>query len=583
MLPTQKKVPHALLHKRIFSLDVASLVAGTKYRGQFEERINLLLKELSGSDVILFIDEIHTIVGAGSTQGSLDTANILKPALARGELQCIGATTLSEYRENIESDSALERRFQKIIVEQPSAEETLCMLNNIKKHYESHHCVHYTEAALEACVHLTQRYVPDRFFPDKAIDVMDEAGSRAHVFKVKTPEPLASMERDVETVCAEKNRAIRMQNYDAAATLKNRESALRSRLQEMETQWKEQMTRCPVEIDEQAICEVVASMTGIPVTRISDSEQRRLKEMDAHLASVVIGQDEAVSRVTRAIRRSRAGLKDANRPIGVFMFVGPTGVGKTHVAKQLAKYLFDSEEAMIRIDMSEYSEKHNVSRLIGSPPGYVGYGEGGQLTEKVRRRPYCVLLFDEIEKAHSDIFNLMLQIFDEGRLTDGLGRLIDFRNTIIIMTSNMGSQVIQENFAEAFDGKKLPSEVVERTRREVIDLLKQQLKPEFLNRIDEIVMFEPLTRREIERIVDIQLGIVRRMLAESGIRLEYSDKAREWIASAGYDPLYGARPVKRTIQRYVVNDLSKRILAGDVDRSKPIAIDATDEGLTFAN
>ena len=374
-----------------------------------------------------------------------------------------------------------------------------------------------------------------------------------------------------------------MQNYDAAATLKNRESALRSRLQEMETQWKEQMTRCPVEIDEQAICEVVASMTGIPVTRISDSEQRRLKEMDAHLASVVIGQDEAVSRVTRAIRRSRAGLKDANRPIGVFMFVGPTGVGKTHVAKQLAKYLFDSEEAMIRIDMSEYSEKHNVSRLIGSPPGYVGYGEGGQLTEKVRRRPYCVLLFDEIEKAHSDIFNLMLQIFDEGRLTDGLGRLIDFRNTIIIMTSNMGSQVIQENFAEAFNGEKLAPEVVEKTRRDVIDLLKQQLKPEFLNRIDEIVMFEPLTRKDIERIVDIQLGVVRRMLAENGIRLEYSEKAREWIAAAGYDPLYGARPVKRTIQRYVVNDLSKRILAGDVNREQPIRIDADDKGLTFAN
>ena len=400
-------------------------------------------------------------------------------------------------------------------MEQPSAEETLCMLNNIKKHYESHHCVHYTEAALEACVHLTQRYVPDRFFPDKAIDVMDEAGSRAHVFKVKTPEPLASMERDVETVCAEKNRAIRMQNYDAAATLKNRESALRSRLQEMETQWKEQMTRCPVEIDEQAICEVVASMTGIPVTRISDSEQRRLKEMDAHLASVVIGQDEAVSRVTRAIRRSRAGLKDANRPIGVFMFVGPTGVGKTHVAKQLAKYLFDSEEAMIRIDMSEYSEKHNVSRLIGSPPGYVGYGEGGQLTEKVRRRPYCVLLFDEIEKAHSDIFNLMLQIFDEGRLTDGLGRLIDFRNTIIIMTSNVGSrEVMQRGKSVGYNTTRKPTSD-DRNRESLYRKnLERNFAPEFINRIDDIVTFGTLTEKDVLRIIDIELGSLNRRIAD---------------------------------------------------------------------
>ena len=579
---TQKKVPHALLHKRIFSLDVASLVAGTKYRGQFEERINLLLKELSGSDVILFIDEIHTIVGAGSTQGSLDTANILKPALARGELQCIGATTLSEYRENIESDSALERRFQKIIVEQPSAEETLCMLNNIKKHYESHHCVHYTEAALEACVHLTQRYVPDRFFPDKAIDVMDEAGSRAHVFKVKTPEPLASMERDVETVCAEKNRAIRMQNYDAAATLKNRESALRSRLQEMETQWKEQMTRCPVEIDEQAICEVVASMTGIPVTRISDSEQRRLKEMDAHLASVVIGQDEAVSRVTRAIRRSRAGLKDANRPIGVFMFVGPTGVGKTHVAKQLAKYLFDSEEAMIRIDMSEYSEKHNVSRLIGSPPGYVGYGEGGQLTEKVRRRPYCVLLFDEIEKAHSDIFNLMLQIFDEGRLTDGLGRLIDFRNTIIIMTSNVGSrEVMQRGKSVGYNTTRKPTSD-DRNRESLYRKnLERNFAPEFINRIDDIVTFGTLTEKDVLRIIDIELGSLNRRIADQGYMVEVNNATKRCLVREGYDPHYGVRSLKRVLLDKVEDPLAELIISGEVHEGDRITVDCKNGQIKF--
>ena len=456
------------------------------------------------------------------------------------------------------------------------------MLNNIKKHYESHHCVHYTEAALEACVHLTQRYVPDRFFPDKAIDVMDEAGSRAHVFKVKTPEPLASMERDVETVCAEKNRAIRMQNYDAAATLKNRESALRSRLQEMETQWKEQMTRCPVEIDEQAICEVVASMTGIPVTRISDSEQRRLKEMDAHLASVVIGQDEAVSRVTRAIRRSRAGLKDANRPIGVFMFVGPTGVGKTHVAKQLAKYLFDSEEAMIRIDMSEYSEKHNVSRLIGSPPGYVGYGEGGQLTEKVRRRPYCVLLFDEIEKAHSDIFNLMLQIFDEGRLTDGLGRLIDFRNTIIIMTSNVGSrEVMQRGKSVGYNTTRKPTSD-DRNRESLYRKnLERNFAPEFINRIDDIVTFGTLTEKDVLRIIDIELGSLNRRIADQGYTVEVNNATKRCLVREGYDPHYGVRSLKRVLLDKVEDPLAELIISGEVHEGDRIMVDCKNGQIKF--
>ncbi len=561
----RKDVPHSLLHKRIFSLDVASLVAGTKYRGQFEERIHALLKELSGSDVILFIDEIHTIVGAGSTQGSLDTANILKPALARGELQCIGATTLDEYRENIETDSALERRFQKIVVEQPTPEETLDVLKRIREQYEAHHCVRYTDAALAACVDLTHRYVTDRFFPDKAIDAMDEAGSRAHVFGTRVPDSLTSLERDAEQTARERCRAIEMQNYEMAATLRNRESALRVRMDEVEAQWREQMTQSPVVIDEQAVCEVVASMTGIPVTRISDSERDRLREMEKYLSSVVIGQDEAVRKVTRAIRRSRAGLKEAGRPIGVFMFVGPTGVGKTHIAKQLAGYLFDSEDALVRIDMSEYSEKHNVSRLIGSPPGYVGYGEGGQLTEKVRRRPYCVLLFDEIEKAHSDVFNLMLQIFDEGHLTDGLGRRVDFRNTVIVMTSNVGSR----------ESAQRPPSVGYKALREASDRpsgrddiyrksLEQEFAPEFINRIDDIVVFGTLGEEDVLRIVDLELARLENRVLALGYALEVGAAARKLLVEKGYDSRYGVRSLRRTILSEVEEPLAERIVAGEV-------------------
>ena len=577
-------VPYTIAGKRLYSLDVSSLVAGTKFRGEFEERMQQLIDELrKAKDTIIFIDEIHTIVGAGSTQGSLDTANILKPALARGELQTIGATTLDEYRENIESDSALERRFQKVVIEPTTPEQTLQILRNIAPHYERYHKVHYTEEALQACVNLTGRYITDRYFPDKAIDVMDEAGSRAHLQSAREPEELQAMKTALCEAKRERREAIEALVYEKAASARMREIALRSKLGETSAEWKRSLENNPVEITAEHIQQVITAMTGIPAERVSSGEMARLQTLRDHLARRVVGQQEAVEKISRTIRRSRAGLKDENRPIGVFLFVGPTGVGKTLLAKEVSKWLFDEHRGLIRIDMSEYSEKHNVARLIGSPPGYVGYGEGGQLTEAVRRQPYAVVLFDEIEKAHPEVFNTMLQIFDEGHLTDGSGRRVDFRNTIIIMTSNMGSQLIQENFAAAFNGEKLPDDTVERTRLAVIDLLKQQLKPEFLNRIDEIVMFEPLTRKDIEKIVDIQLGIVRRMLAENGLELNYTPAARAWIAEAGYDPMYGARPVKRTIQREVVNDLSKRILAGEVDRSRPISIDVEGGRLLFRN
>lgn len=579
----QKRVPHGLLRKRLFSLDVASLVAGTKYRGQFEERMHALLKELTNSDVILFIDEIHTIVGAGSTQGSLDTANILKPALARGELQCIGATTLNEYRESIESDSALERRFQKILVEQPSAEETLCVLHNIKNHYESHHSVRYTEAALEACVSLTQRYITDRYFPDKAIDVMDEAGSRTHLFNATPPEALMILEQEVCDVAAGKDRAIKTQNYEEAAALRNREEALRSRLTEMETQWKLHVTQHPVEIDEQAIYEVIASMTGIPMTRLSNDELTRLKNMNQHLSSVVIGQEEAVNQVTKAIRRSRTGLKDANRPIGVFMFVGPTGVGKTHIAKQLARYLFDSEDAMIRIDMSEYAEKHNVSRLIGSPPGYVGYGEGGQLTEKVRRHPYSVLLFDEIEKAHSDVFNLMLQIFDDGQLTDGQGRRIDFRNTIIIMTSNIGSREVMQR-GSSLGYQTSQTSASEQLNRTTVyrKSLERSFAPEFINRIDDIVTFDSLSEKDVLRITSLEIKNLNHRLGLLGYSIEVSREAKQELVRQGYDLHYGVRSLKRTILDQVEDPIAELILTGEVQDGSHIAVHFDKDQIRFS-
>ena len=639
-------VPDNLKNKQIFSLDMGALVAGAKYKGEFEERLKSVVNEVVKAEgsIILFIDEIHTLVGAGKGEGAMDAANILKPALARGELRSIGATTLDEYQKYFEKDKALERRFQTVMVAEPDTLSTISILRGLKERYENHHKVRIKDEAIIAAVELSNRYITERFLPDKAIDLMDEAAAKLRMERDSVPEELDEISRHLkqleierEAIKREKDESKLQQLNKEIAELKEQETSYKAKwqsekelvnkiqqnkqeieqlkfeaekaeregdygkvaeirygkLQALENEIKDiqedlkhkqgDSAMIKEEVTAEDIADVVSRWTGIPVNKMLQSERDKLLHLEQELHLRVVGQDEAIAAVSDAVRRSRAGLQDPKRPIGSFIFLGTTGVGKTELAKALADYLFDDESLMTRIDMSEYQERHSVSRLVGAPPGYVGYDEGGQLTEAVRRKPYSVVLLDEIEKAHPDVFNILLQVLDDGRLTDNKGRTVDFRNTIIIMTSNMGSQVIQENFAEAFNGEKLAPEVVEKTRRDVIDLLKQQLKPEFLNRIDEIVMFEPLTRKDIERIVDIQLGVVRRMLAENGIRLEYSEKAREWIAAAGYDPLYGARPVKRTIQRYVVNDLSKRILAGDVNREQPIRIDADDKGLTFAN
>ena len=639
-------VPENLKSKVIYSLDMGALIAGAKYQGEFEERLKAVVQEVvaSDGDILLFIDEIHTLVGAGKSSGAMDAANILKPALARGELRTIGATTLDEFQKYFEQDKALERRFQKVMVDEPSPEDAISILRGLKDRYENHHQVRIKDEAIVAAVELSTRYITSRFLPDKAIDLVDEAASRLRLEMNSVPEEIDTLDRRVRQLEIEREAIRREKDKERVEHLTKEIEELKARDAEMRAKWQGQRdllkkiqsnkdkietlkieaqqaerqgdygkvaeirygkiqeaekeiaafqeeyklasangSMIKEEVDAQDVAEVVSRWTGIPVTRMLASEREKLLHMEDELHKRVIGQEQAIAAISDAVRRSRAGLNDPRKPIGSFIFLGTTGVGKTELAKALAEFLFNDDSMMTRIDMSEYQERHAVSRLVGAPPGYVGYDEGGQLTEAVRRKPYSVVLLDEIEKAHPDVFNILLQVLDDGRLTDNKGRTVDFRNTIIIMTSNMGSQVIQENFAEAFNGEKLAPEVVEKTRRDVIDLLKQQLKPEFLNRIDEIVMFEPLTRKDIERIVDIQLGVVRRMLAENGIRLEYSEKAREWIAAAGYDPLYGARPVKRTIQRYVVNDLSKRILAGDVNREQPIRIDADDKGLTFAN
>ena len=639
-------VPENLKSKVIYSLDMGALIAGAKYQGEFEERLKAVVQEVvrSEGEILLFIDEIHTLVGAGKSSGAMDAANILKPALARGELRTIGATTLDEFQKYFEQDKALERRFQKVMVDEPSREDAISILRGLKERYENHHQVRIKDEAIIAAVDLSTRYITSRFLPDKAIDLIDEAASRLRLEMNSVPDEIDSLDRKVrqfeierEAIRREKDEERVEQLTKEIEELKAKDAGMRAKWQgqrdllkkiqankdrieqlKIEAQQAERQgdygkvaeirygriqeaekeiaafqeeyrltsangSMIKEEVDSQDIAEVVSRWTGIPVTRMLASEREKLLHMEDELHKRVVGQEQAIAAISDAVRRSRAGLNDPRKPIGSFIFLGTTGVGKTELAKALAEFLFNDDSMMTRIDMSEYQERHSVSRLVGAPPGYVGYDEGGQLTEAVRRKPYSVVLLDEIEKAHPDVFNILLQVLDDGRLTDNKGRTVDFRNTIIIMTSNMGSQIIQENFSEAFDGKKLAPEVIEKTRREVIDLLKQQLKPEFLNRIDEIVMFEPLTRRDIERIVDIQLGIVRKMLEENGIRLEYTDAARKWIANAGYDPLYGARPVKRTIQRYVVNDLSKRILAGEVDRSKPISINADDKGLTFKN
>lgn len=570
----QRQVPYCLQNKRIFTLDVAGLIAGTKYRGQFEERIKALIKELTKrDDIILFIDEIHTIVGAGSTQGSLDTANILKPALARGELQCIGATTLNEYREFIEKDGALDRRFQKIMVEPTTKEDTLIILNNIKEYYENYHSVRYTDEAIKACVDLTDRYLTDRHFPDKAIDVLDEAGSKAHIFRTGNPEFVTELENNIEDVKQAKREAVASQNFELAARLRKEELLMKQSLEAKLEDWRIEISSNRIEVTEEQIEEVVSSITGVPVSRVSMSEKQRLMTMGSYLNKNVIGQHAAVNKITKAILRSRAGLKYPRKPIGTFMFVGPTGVGKTHLAKELAKYMFDSEDAMIRVDMSEYSEKYNVSRLIGSPPGYVGYNEGGQLTEQVRRHPYSVILFDEIEKAHSDVFNIMLQIFDDGHLTDGTGRKVDFRNCIIIMTSNVGSREVKKNTklvgynnTTKTDNKET---VVDDHFRRSLDSM---FAPEFLNRIDDIILFNTLSQEDIRSIVELEFSNFCKRIETLGYSISMTPSAKSYLADLGYEPRYGVRSLKRVLLDNIEEPFAELIVSGEVKEGEVIKV-----------
>ena len=640
-------VPENLKSKMIFSLDMGALVAGAKYQGEFEERLKGVVQEVIASDgeILLFIDEIHTLVGAGKSSGAMDAANILKPALARGDLRTIGATTLDEFQKYFEQDKALERRFQKVMVDEPTTEDAISILRGLKERYESHHQVRIKDEAIISAVELSHRYITSRFLPDKAIDLIDEAAAHLRLEMNSVPEDIDNLDRRIRQLEIERE-AIRREDDEKRVEnltrdieeLKAKESALRAKwqgerdlLQKIQTN-KDSIERYKIEaqqaerqgdygrvaelrygkiveaekqiealqeqlrmtaekgemiikeeVDSSDIAEVVSRWTGIPVNRMLSSEREKLLNMEQELHRRVVGQRQAIEAISDAVRRSRAGLSDSRKPIGSFIFLGTTGVGKTELAKALAEFLFNDEQMITRIDMSEYQERHSVSRLVGAPPGYVGYDEGGQLTEAVRRKPYSVVLLDEIEKAHPDVFNILLQVLDDGRLTDNKGRTVDFRNSIIIMTSNMGSHIIQENFSKSFDGESLSVDVVERTKQDVVEMLKLQLKPEFLNRIDEIVMFEPLSKHDIEQIVDIQFSAIRRMLHENGIELSYTNAAKEYIAQAGYDPMFGARPVKRVLQREVVNTLSKQILAGVVSRDSEIKIDANGEGLIFTN
>lgn len=557
----EKRVSRALFGKRIVSLDMTAVVAGTKYRGQFEERIRAILTEVKKHpDVILFIDEIHTIVGAGSAAGSMDAANMLKPALARGEIQCIGATTLDEYRKNIEKDGALERRFQKVLVEPTSPEETLQILRNIKDKYEEHHNVTYTDEALEACVRLTDRYVTDRYFPDKAIDAMDEAGSRIHLTHISVPQEIEELERLIEEAQQHKNEAIRLQNFELAASFRDRENQYTEQLERLKNEWKEKLKDNRETVDAPQIEEVVSMISGVPVQRMAQAEGVRLKGMKQALLSKVIGQDKAVETLVRSIQRSRVGLKDPNKPIGTFLFLGPTGVGKTHLAKELAKNMFGTTDAIIRIDMSEYMEKFTVSRLIGAPPGYVGYEEGGQLTEKVRRHPYSIVLLDEIEKAHSDVFNMLLQVMDEGRLTDSLGRTVDFKNTIIIMTSNIGTRQLKE-FGKGIGFTAQTGENEKEHANSVIrKALNKSFAPEFINRLDEIVTFDQLDIASLEKIIDIELTGLYKRIEGCGYHLLLDQEAKRFVAEKGYDVQFGARPLKRSIQNHLEDGLAELII-----------------------
>lgn len=579
-LIVKNKVPHLLSGKRLVSLDMASIVAGTQYRGQFEDRLRKLIDELKAHhEVVLFIDEIHTIIGAGSAPGSLDAANILKPALARGEVQCIGATTINEFRKSIEKDGALDRRFQKIQLEPTTAEDTLQILNNIKERYEDHHNVTYTSEAIEACVALTERYISDRALPDKAIDALDEAGSRVHLLNVRVPEPIAVKELEVQNLRKEKEEAAARQEYEQAAGLRDRVLQCEAELKTLQEEWQRELREHRIIVDEDAIAGVVSMMSGVPAERMKESETVRLKGMKQALSEKVIAQDRAIKRLTRAITRNRLGLKDPNRPIGTFMFVGPTGVGKTHLVKTLAEFIFGSKDALIRIDMSEYGEKFSTSRLVGAPPGYVGYEEGGQLTEKVRRHPYSIVLLDEIEKAHPDVFNMLLQVMDEGRMTDGNGTTVDFRNTILIMTSNSGSRQVKEfgagvGFSASIDG--VTAEAAEHIVRKA---LQRQFAPEFLNRLDEIVMFDPLTREGVEQIADLEIRALAQRLQTTGRQISFSPEATRFVAQKGFDPQYGARSLRRTLQEYVEDPLCDLLLEGENGKSIRVELDSASDRL----
>lgn len=570
----KKKVSRVLFGKRVVTLDLASIVAGTKYRGQFEERMKAILNELVKTpNVILFIDEIHTIVGAGGASGSLDAANMLKPALARGEIQCIGATTLDEYRQYIEKDGALERRFQKVMVEPTSPEETMEILNNIKERYEDHHNVIYTPEAIEACVKLTLRYISDRHLPDKAIDALDEAGSRVHISNIKVPEKILQLEKQVDETKKEKIKAVKNQNFEKAASFRDKEKQLLEDLEAEKQKWEKELSKNREIVDEEKVAEVVAMMTGVPVQRIAQAEGARLLKMAGELRGKVIGQFDAIEKVVKAIQRNRAGLKDPNKPIGSFIFLGPTGVGKTQLAKVLAKYLFDSVDNLVRIDMSEYMEKFSVSRLVGAPPGYIGYEEGGQLTEKVRRKPYCVVLLDEIEKAHPDVFHILLQVLDEGQLTDSLGRRVDFRNTIIIMTSNIGTRQLKD-FGQGvgFSTSAKQAQANEYARSVITNALKKTFAPEFLNRIDDVIIFNHLTKDDIYQIIDIELAGLYDRIKALGYTVQLTDDAKDFLIERGYDMQFGARPLKRAIQKYLEDPLAEVIIKSSIKEGDVVMV-----------
>ena len=574
----ERKTSRMLFDKRIIALDMTAVVAGTKYRGQFEERLRAIINELENNpNIIIFIDEIHTIVGAGSTPGSMDAANILKPALARGEIQCIGATTIDEYRKTIEKDGALERRFQKVLVEPTSAEDTYNILKNIKERYENHHNVTYTDEALQACVKLTDRYITDRCFPDKAIDAMDEVGARMHISNIKVPKEIEEQEQLIDTINKEKNAAVKRQDFESAANLRDREKSLQAELARMKTEWEKSLTDSRQTVDEDEVAKVVSMISGVPMQRMQQDEWTRLKGMKQELTSKVIAQDNAIEKLTKAIQRSRVGLQNPNKPIGTFMFLGPTGVGKTLLAKELAKFMFGSADALIRIDMSEYMEKFTVSRLVGAPPGYVGYEEGGQLTERVRRRPYSIVLLDEIEKAHTDVFNLLLQVMDEGRLTDSYGRTVDFRNTVLIMTSNVGTRELKEFGAGIGFAKDERNGSVEHSRSVIQKALNKRFAPEFINRIDEIINFDQLRLDAIINIVDLELAQIVKRVTELGYTIELTTEAKKFLANKGYDIQYGARPLKRALQNYVEDEISELLLDGALKPGDRILVTTTEE------